>query len=210
MELTRVGRMTNFDKEAEMLDSFKKLYAKSNKPPQRRKSGFMDAVVLFGLLAVTVASLVVSAAHTIPTFLDTLGDEDINRYVPIATFTMVEFGIIFFTFVKTRDKFIRQEHHEINVGYRTLFMIVYLVAVGAGINLRSVLLNEEIFIYRVANILLFSFVGISAPLVAFVTGDLLAFFVVQNDMTYSAKYREWEAGLNRSWNSRKGRGGTLL
>jgi len=193
----------NVNEQSEKFLEFRKLYGLQHRPPKRNSRSAGDWLVYFGLLLLALSSIVVSGFHTIPTFLNTIGGNTINEIKAVATFTMIELGILIVSYIKTHDAFNKSERESINVGLRASIIGSLILLLAVGVNLRDVLLNENIFIYKFANIGIFALVGIAAPLLAFLSSELLAYYTVRNEVEHQAAVNEWEDALNRSWNANK-------
>ncbi len=191
------------DQQIEAFAVHKKLYAQQHRRPQLHTMSMGDALVYLMLFLLTIASITVSGFHTIPTFLSTIGGGSLDTIKAIATFTMLELGILIVSYITVHDAFLKKTRQTMNVSRRGAAIGILLLLIAVGVNLRDVLINEEIFIYQVANIGIFALVGIAAPLVAWQASELLAFYTVRSEIEHQQRMNEWESGLLRSFNANK-------
>ncbi len=191
------------DQQIEAFGIHKKLYAQQHRPPKRRTTSMGDALVYLALFLLTIASITVSGFHTIPTFLSTIGGSSLDEVKAIATFTMLELGILTVSYIRTHDAFHKKTRQTMNVSRRGAAIGILLLLIAVGINLRDVLINEGIFINKIANTSIFALVGIAAPLVAWQFSELLAFYTLKSEIEHQGRVDEWESGLLRSFNANK-------
>lgn len=191
------------NKQIEAFTVHRKLYAQQHRPPKRRTTSWGDVLVYSTLLLLTIASITVSGFHTIPTFLSTIGGSSLDEIKAIATFTMLELGILIVSYIRMHDAFHKKTRQTMNVSRRGAAISILLLLIAVGVNLRDVLVNEEIFIHKIANIGIFALVGIAAPLVAWQASELLAFYTVRSEIEHRGRLDEWENSLLRSFNANK-------
>jgi hypothetical protein len=86
----------------------------------------------------------------------------------------------------------------------------FIVAIMVIFNVYYVLTSNGILLHESIRITIFLFIGTSAPVVAFLTGEIWAIDKIKHtakmrreDETYQAALNEWETGLINSWNSQK-------
>ncbi len=193
----------NINEHEQKFIEYKKLYALQHRPPRRKAVGGGDLLVYISLFFLAISSIIVSGFHTIPTFLNTIGGDAFNELKAIATFTMIELGILIVSYIKTHDSFHSNKRESMDVGRRATFIGALILFLAVGVNLRDVLLNEDIVIHKYANIGIFALVGVAAPLVAYQASELLAYYTVRNEIEHQTAIKDWEDALNRSWSSNK-------
>jgi hypothetical protein len=168
-----------------------------------------DYLIIFSLFLIMASSMVVSAFHTIPTILNTM---DTNTPSHLQWLVAGSAFLMFEVLIVVVGYFLKASGitHGIKVGIPATILLIIGLVVIMGINQRDVSHNQNvpalIKIWRnVGDTILFSAVGVVAPLFAFLSGDLLAYFTVQKGLQYKRDIDEWNAGMKRSWDSRKGK-----
>lgn len=191
-----------------------------------------DNKYIRGVLGVIlIGSMIVSGSHTIPTFAGadatTGAVEGLHGFVGVAAFFMLEAAIVAFAYIRT------QRHIQVTQKEPANFQ--QLVTRGLGIafsvavlgNIDYTLRSKGFYIAEIFQVFILLGMAISAPVLAFITGDILAVYQVQDRVkqrkhieTYEQRVREveeqnrvitreWNDGLARAWEANKARwGGT--
>lgn len=212
--------------------AFKAVYTQKTPPPVREQVERDDALVIVALVVMVIASVIVSASHTIPvftksiyadiatlTFLQTV----VVIVVALAAFAMLEVGIVALAYVLVKDQFKRHPDRHVNVQVyiRAGLVLAFVVAVMA--NVYSVVggtLDDEqkgYALWQGFQLLIDVLVGISAPVLAFISGDVLAMqgvAALQQRRAVETRYQvdlaTWNENLNASWNAQKARWGVKV
>lgn len=212
--------------------AFKAVYTQKTPPPVREQVERDDALVIVALVVMVIASVIVSASHTIPVFTKSIY-ADITTLnflqtvvvivVALAAFAMLEVGIVALAYVLVKDQFKRHPDRHVNVQVyiRAGLVLAFVVAVMA--NVYSVVggtLNDEqkgYVLWQGFQLVINVMVGISAPVLAFISGDVLAMQGVAAlqqrravEMRYHADLNAWNENLNASWNAQKARWGVKV
>lgn len=168
-----------------------------------------------GALAVVVgASLVVSASHTIPTFVGQL-QGDSRNVVAIAAFIMVEGTLIVGSYLL----------HRLHVAWPWLgrYMLIaavifaFLIAVAGNLHHRLELAGfAQGQAWVVFDLLTSIVVGIAPPVIALISMEVLAMLAIDDERrharahaAYQSQLDAWTEGMRRSWDSQKRKRGAV-
>lgn len=214
-----------YEEEAARLQSafeaYKSFYSTMHKPPVKNDidNRHWYGVFSFKMLAqITglIGAIIVSASHTMPVLVgvDSVMDIDfgIQFVIALASFAMVEVMAINFAYNATElnagDGTIQDVAGKIKIGER------YLVFILALFNIYYVLVSNGVPIYDFIRIGIFLTIGTSAPVVAFLTGKILAVDSLKSRAKsrreteeYETAYQLWEDELNSKWSSNKNKWG---
>ena len=186
-----------------------------------RVLGWKQAGMFLGLLG----SVVVSASHTIPIFVGETNVTPLTIFIGIAVFVMVEVGIIVFAYSSTEQQYKTREDIRTRVKNFTRNGLYFIVGVAIAANVvyvieHNVTIPTDAIIqntWSAIRIVIFLAVGLSAPVIAFLTGEILAVDVLEHQSRfnkllekYQADVAEWQDGLNRSWSSQKKKWGANI
>lgn len=206
--------------------AFRAGYEVMKPPPQmaevnRSFFGFKQV----GMLLALIGSVIVSASHTVPVFLGISSITEINIasaefVIAVAVFVMIEMAVVTFAYSATESEAnVEAAHHVKRITRWGMWFIVTIMILG---NVYYVLSsNVEIptegwlaGVWAFTRLTIFLLIGTSAPVVAFMTGDILAIDVIKHrakskraELDYSQAYNEWLEGLQASWNAQKRRWG---
>jgi hypothetical protein len=187
--------------------AFRSIYeAKLPKPESpviERDSLFIPAALVIMILA----SVIVSGSRTVFEFGGGL--------VGIMAFVMLEGAIIAYAFYRTRRNF---SEHRLD-GVRKLanfgLGLAFIVAVGA--NVHAVLRERGVQTAEWINTGILVMVAISAPTLAFISGDIMAVETMANatktrreQQKYQAAMGQWAKELNEAWAREKSRWGVKI
>lgn len=211
--------------------AYRAVYTTMTPPPQPlpvpdKPDYQADNVFIRGILAVILTgSMIVSGSHTIPTFAG--GTEFLHLVVGVAAFCMLEAAIVAFAYIRTQRHFqtSRTEPENLKDYVNGGLFIAFLVAVLGNID--YTLRSKGFYIAELFQVGILLGMAVSAPVLAFITGDVLAMYQVQDrgkqrrhveayeqkvreaDEMNRAAQREWEEGLAKAWDANKARwGGT--
>lgn len=182
-----------------LFDSFKRSYTRKYPPPQKKQAAKNNWLMLVALTVVVIGSVVLSASHTIPLFI-----QGTNPFIGVATFAAFEMGLIALKFLVTREKLIYEPESgrslkwiQFAIGVSVTVMVVsnlYAVAKSYGVQ------------HVAADALLIIVLGVSAPLLIYVSGQALAIeaakaamIQTQMDNEYSAQIESYNAEMVRKW-----------
>ena len=197
-------------------ENFKQVYSTMNPPPIASGSNnrwyhidFNKIADLSGLLG----AIIVSASHTMPVLVgvDSVTDIELGSILfvlAIASFAMIEIMAIRFAYNATlldasKDKSQRVANQTKKGKYFLGFILILF-------NTYYVLSANSVPIPDAMRVFIFLTIGTSAPIVAFITGDIWAINSIRNrveskraDDEYQAIYQEWLDGLNKRWQSQQ-------
>lgn len=176
---------------------FERVYVRQNPKPAAQTSGLIRGA----LIVLVIASVIVSASHTIPAFLSTIEGEThaiIKLAVALSAFIMVEVGMLVFAYVSTRRKDAAADGH-INKQLRRGLLLAFVLAVVA--NLHSVL--EPRFggsqVWGIASFAVFVLVGVSAPTLAYIAGEVFGLTALADERRNHDANMAWQAAFDESW-----------
>lgn len=195
-------------------EAFSAIYAKKNPPPGRTETARENRFSIVALAVLLVASIVVSASRTIPEFAALLGGTWVGYLVGVAGFIMLEVSLIVYAFIRTRNHYDESRHASvktlINVGLGLSFVIALAVGIHAT-------LKASGFEWWIFNLALSIALGSSAPILAFISGDIIGMLVVADasrqrraDDLYREQMEQWRAGLNEEWSRRQSQFGAKI
>lgn len=188
-------------------DNFRKVYEKEHPMPMRGKLSRDDWYVSFALIIMIIASVIVSGSRTVEEFG--------GGAIGIAAFVMLEGAIITYAFFRTRTDFDETRIKDVRkLAQRGLFL-AFVVAVGANINavLKAHGISTSDHVATAINIL----VAISAPTLAFISGDVMALESMKSisrqrkmDATFEQDIVIWKEGLDKTWIAQRGNWGVKI
>jgi hypothetical protein len=205
-------------REIAAYEAFRLIYESKNPPPVEAAVVQDDRLSKVGLLVIMFAALVVSASHTIPVFVGTLPEivqqSSIVWVVAVMVFVMIEASLVFYSFIRTKN------HAVLNQGARPEYVhklmnggmwLAFAIAVAGNIYSAFEVKLDTLPAWWVGFDASIAFLtGLSAPVLAFISGDILGMLtVVDNSRVkrarseYAVQMGEWQEGLNASWNSNK-------
>jgi hypothetical protein len=187
--------------------AFSSTYQTQNPPPQKPRYPISLWIQTVTILIVTLASIIVSGSRTIPEFGDGL--------IGWSAFIMLEIGLIVFSFFRTR---MNSDTRKVEHSRRSAKIGIWLMfAILLSANIHNTFKSQEIELHPAINTVILIFVSISAPVLAFIAGDMLAIDTIRIEQylrrlltEYDQKMKDWSEGLNNAWDKNKSRwGGTI-
>lgn len=172
-------------------------------PDVERESIFVPAA----LVIMIVASVLVSGSRTIVEFGGGL--------VGVSAFVMLEGAIIAYAFFHTRTAFQESSMENVRKLAKIGLILAFTVAVFA--NVHAVLKDKAVIVSTWVNTAILVSVGISAPTLAFISGEIMALETMRN--TYRLRkakeahrkaLAEWSEVLNASWAREKSKWGIKI
>lgn len=191
------------EKHTQALDAGRMIFEKQYPAPARRIIQVDNRVQIGTLLLVVVAAIIVSASHTVPVFMKGTG-----AVTGIAAFVMLEFGLVSLTYQRTREKTIRDGANESSFKWITyaIGLTLFILLVGNVYYTAS----HYGFTHPIADVFVVICVGVSAPALAFVSGEALALESVKAvllqrelDAEYAAAMLNYNDAFVQWWNARK-------
>lgn len=198
---------------------FRAVYTVMKPPPIAPKASGWFAWISpkhFAMLLGLIGSVIVSASHTVPVFTgkDSIDELqfDISMVIGLAAFVMIEIMSISLSYSHTESMANNDTVLRVNryVKWGKWF-VVFVMAVA---NIYYVLGSNGIPVPDIFRLVIFLSVGLSAPIIAFLTGDILAIDVMKHNaknrrdmQTYEEALKQWADGLATSWASQKNRWG---
>jgi hypothetical protein len=183
-------------------DSFSKMYAKQNPPPPKPAPLKTDVGTRRAIAFMVVASVIVSGSRTIVEFAGQDPDPA-NLFVGIAAFAMIELGIVFYAYLRSKNNFDASRRENIGRLLTWGVRLAFLIAVVANVHASA---KAAGFTSDTIELVIAIMLGVSAPTLALISGDALAMEVVNAEaverrqyVEYDAIYGSWQVGLNAAW-----------
>lgn len=189
--------------------AFRRMYAQTNRPPERRAYQSRLGILRIALMVVMVAGSIVSASHTMPTFM---GDSAtlISLAVGLAAFFMSEVALAAFAYVGVMRHY-RETQKEpaslktlVGAGVIVPFLVMAAANISHEFKINGVTLPDVI---RTVIILAIS---LSAPFMSYISGEVFAMFEVidrvdqeKHDTDYAQKVDAWEDKCRQAWGREK-------
>jgi hypothetical protein len=206
--------------------AFRAGYEVMKPPPQSPESKrFLFGVKQYGMFAGLIGSVIVSASHTIPVFLGlkSVGEINLTSFefiVGMAIFVMIEMSVIVFAYSATESEGNTDTAHRVRSFTRGGMWFIVTIAVLANVYYvlaANINIPSQGFIavsWEWIRVAIFLLIGTSAPVIAFMTGDILAIDVLKHNsknrrdmQMYEEAFKEWNNGLAASWAAQKNRWG---
>lgn len=195
------------DKHNAAYDSFRRTYEKEYPMPLKPRVEQDSWFVLIALVMMVVASVVVSGSRTIEEFG--------GGAVGIAAFAMLEIGIVTYAFFRTKTNIDRERIDGVRRKAGRGLTLAFIVAVAA--NIHAVLKSRGIEITQDINTIINILVAISAPTLAFISGDVMALELLRNrqkqneaDEKHAANMIVWNDGLTEKWKQQRANWGVKI
>ncbi len=197
-----------FEVELRIMEQYRNYFQKRNPPPERQIYAADNRLLYFVLSAMVIASVIVSAYHTIPIFI---GDDltVITFIVAVAVFIMVELAIVSLTYINIKKSYELDptKHTDVLKWLRAGLGLVFTVAIGANVYSTTRAVG---FVSPEVDLFISIIVGLSAPVMAFVSGEVLAMTTVDGhhrqhalDAEYDVKMVEYQDEFLKAWDARK-------
>lgn len=172
-------------------------------PPVERDSIFVP----IALIVMILASVVVSGSRTIVEFG--------GGFVGISAFVMLEGAIIAYAFFHTRTDF--QDSRIENVRKWALAGLILSIVVAVVANIHAVLKSQGIEITEWINTGILLSVAVSAPMLAFISGDIMALETMRGAYkmrkareAHAVLMEKWTSDFNAAWSRSKGKWGAKI
>lgn len=198
--------------------AYRDTYAETNPAPDLQKIARKYATnnktmyQLLGLLV--VASMVVSGSHTVPVFADSLPTGTpafLKLLVSVAAFIAIEVAILVYAYQRVEKAHADNPDMSKDVQRLMGYGLILAIAVALGANVYSVLKPHMTGgglkqIWDMVSIVVAVLVGISAPVLAFIAGELFGLMNVQARerkvfilKEYENAIEAWESELRDAW-----------
>jgi hypothetical protein len=187
--------------------AFRRLWAQTNRPPEKRTYVSRLGLLRIGVIIVMVAGSVVSANHTIPTFMG----ESSSIIVGIAAFLMSELALAAFAYIGVMRHY--RETQKEPASLKTLVslgvIVPFIVMAAANVNHEFELQQIDLPPFIATAITLA--ISLSAPFMSYIAGEVFAMFEVidrvdqeKHDADYAQKVETWEDKCRAAWGREKG------
>lgn len=181
--------------------AFRRMYAQTNRPPQRKPYVSRIGMVRTALIIIMVASSAVSASHTIPTFAgENTGGFGviIGVLVGIAAFFMSEVALATFAYVGVQRHYRDTEQEPASLK-KLIFMgvLVPFVVMGAA-NLNHVFNSNGVQIPQEIRTAILLAISLSAPFMGYISGEVFAMYEVI-DRVDEAKHEAAQSDIQERW-----------
>lgn len=166
-----------------------------------------NAGVLVALGVMLIAQVIVSGSRTIREFGD----------VGYPAFVMLELGMVVFAFIRTSRSYANSNARRASVAWWINAGLVLSFAVLLSGNIDAALSSKGIELPGAVNVIIQLAIAISAPVLAFITGDVFGMYAAMatherraETERYQAEARVWSEGMARSWQSQKAQWGVKI
>jgi hypothetical protein len=187
--------------------AFREIHTAKNPQPVKARTERSDWLVSLALAVLVAASVVVSGSRTIVEFG--------GGIVGLMGFVMLELGIVSYAFIRTKSHMTEARLQSVQRWTNFGLLLAFVVAVAA--NVHATLGQAGVPLPEGINALILLLLGISAPTLAVISGDILAveFLKAANrkariERDYAEAYAQWTDGLNRAWASQQARWGVRV
>jgi hypothetical protein len=196
--------------------AFRRMFAQTNRPPQRQTYKSRLGILRIALIIIMVASSIVSASHTIPTFANSRGKEIYEIHfmiilVGVAAFFMSELALATFAYVGVM-RYYRETQQEPKSLKRLVqwgVVVPFLVMAAANISHEFALNAQDLPEFINTGIILA--ISLSAPFMGYISGEVFAMFEVidrvdqeKHDLAYTQQVETWEEKCRAAWGRSKG------
>ena len=217
-EKLKVDDLAQYDSESLRLqaayEAFAHFYTSMNPPPmnhivEEAKVTIKTLAMILGL----IGSVIVSASHTVPVLVgvDSLSEIGFGYEFLLATasFVMVELMAITFAYQSTEAEVAKGSPDKVNqrVSVGKWFVVVIMVL----FNLYYILNTNNVPLPDFMRIGIFVFIGTSAPVIAFLCGDIWAVDSLKrrsrknrDTKAYDEAMNDWRDKMNKQWGRVKG------
>lgn len=169
-------------------------------PPVQSEVSKTDWYIPVALMALVIASVIVSGSRTIFEFG--------GGFIGIAAFVMLELAIVALSFYRTRID--SSPDRMTNVKKKTTYGLYLAFTVAVAANVHATLKQDGVFISSLVNTGILLLVAISAPTLAFITGDIMAIEYLRSnraeaeaDKQHETNMQAWREAKHRAWQRRQ-------
>lgn len=188
------------DKHNAAYSAFRRTYEQQTPPPIHIQATRDSLFVPAALVVIIGASVIVSGSRTIGEFG--------GGFIGVAAFFMLEMSIVAYAFFTVRrsytDALLANSRKLAGRGLKVAFVVAMAANVHNVLQTRGAMIDSNL------NTLINVGVAISAPVLAWISGDILAIETMANasrtrkaDEDYRTRLAEWTAGLNGAWELQK-------
>ena len=176
---------------------FERVYVRQfAKPAGKTSKGVIGALV-----ALAVAGVILSSSHTIPAFLATIeGDvaDWLKLVIALSALVMVEVGMLVLAYVLSRRLADVDPKHITTLLKRGLALVFTLAILS---NLHSTLKPRfgETEHWDKFSFIVFVLMGISAPTLAYIAGEVLGLTTLQDERDNATALADWQAKFETAW-----------
>jgi len=187
--------------------AFRTMYEAKTPMPNKGKGGYDGWYILLALVVMVVASIIVSGSRTVEEFG--------GGVIGFSAFVMLEGAIVTYAFFRTRTGFDEARIEDVRKLAKRGLMLAFGVAVAA--NIHAVLKAHGIVMSSYVVTIINLFVAISAPTLAFISGDVMALETMRItnrkrriETDYQDKLDAWAEALNKSWQGQQSKWGVKI
>jgi hypothetical protein len=188
---------------------FRRMYAQTNAKPKPKAFQSRLGILRTALMVIMVAGSIVSASHTIPTFM---GDAVtiFSLIVGLAAFFMSEVALAAFAYVGVMRHYraTQKEPESLKVLVGAGVIVPFVVMAAANINHEFSLNGQALPPFIQTAIILA--ISLSAPFMSYISGEVFAMFEVidrvdqeKHDKDYAAQDAAWEEKCRAAWGREK-------
>lgn len=202
---------TRMEVELRAMEQYRAYFQKRNPPPVRETFVANNWWTYGTMGSLVVASVIVSGYHTIPMFIGEGANLWIAIPVAIAIFWMLELGIINLMFMLVKKHYEKNPNDKTDVSNWLKGGLALILIVCIGTNVYSEALKAG-FVSHEVSLAIRILMGLSAPIMALVSGEVLAITTVDGkvkqrelDEQYDIQMVEYQNKFLAEWDARKGR-----
>ena len=188
--------------------AFREIYIQRNPPPAMPEPVASDLMTRLALVALVIASVVVSGSRTISEFA---GDNPnlVQLGVGLSAFIMLEISIVVYAFIRTKNNYDQERRADVKALINRGMWLSFVIAVVANVHATA---KSAGFTSEAVDLIIAIALGVSAPTLAFISGDILGMQMVteananrKQQVMYFDQLSQWQADLNQAWDAQKSR-----
>lgn len=183
------------------------IYEALHQRPQLARVDRSDWYIALGVTIIVIASVIVSGSRTVVEFGGGL--------IGVSAFVMLECAVVAYAFIRTKNNINTERIQDVRRLTNRGLKLAFTVAVAA--NIHATLKQSGVISAEWINIIILLLVGISAPTLAFISGDIAGLEYMkavqkhrQNDEENARRIEAWDNGFNQYWAKQQSRWGVRI
>lgn len=187
--------------------AFKSIYEAKNPLPILFHVDSSDWYIALGVTIIVIASIIVSGSRTVVEFGGGL--------IGVSAFVMLECAVVAYAFIRTKNNVNEERIQDVRKLTNRGLWLAFTVAVAA--NVHATLKQNGVISSEWVNIVILLLVGVSAPTLAFISGDIAGLEYMRAvqkrrrvDEQNALLMNDWREGLNKAWSSQQSRWGVRI
>lgn len=188
---------------------FRRMFAQTNARPEKRPYKSRLGILRIALMIIMVAGSIVSASHTMPTFM---GDSAtiLSLAVGLAAFFMSEVALAAFAYVGVMRHYRETQKEPESLKALVSYGVVVPFVVMAAANISHEFKLNNVILPDIIRTLIILAISLSAPFMSYISGEVFAMFEVidrvdqeKHDADYAQKLDAWEEKCRATWSREK-------